>query len=311
MAVYKVDLPVSRDVSIPAHAANLLMDSGNGSSALLYIYILSHSGELDISAAAERLKMGEDEILRCLDNLKSLGLTGGASGPEIPERSGEVPEYSRRDVAEFLGSDPDFKFLANFCEEKLGRLLSNVDLQTLLGIYSWLGLPSDVICLLITSCIENSEKKYGPGRRPTMRTIEKTAKIWLRNGIVTSGRAEEYLREQEKLGSDKLHLASLLGISKRNLAPTEDSHISNWLSLELSDELILLAYDKTVTNTGSLKWRYMDKILRSWYELGYKTADDVRSGERRDAPVKDAEVLDTDAAARLRELNRQKRMQRK
>ena len=309
MAVFKVDLAVSRDVTVPAHAANLLMDSGDGFAALLYIYILSHSGELDISAAAARLKTSEDEVLRGFDKLKAYGLVGGESSPSVHERSDELPEYSRSDVAEYLGSDPEFKFISQFCEEKLGKILSNVDLQTLLGIYSWLGLPSDVICLLITSCVMETKKKYGEGRKPTMRTIEKTAKVWVREGILTSGRAEEYLEEQEKLGSDKMHLASLLGIQKRTLAPTEDRYISEWLRLELSDELILLAFDKTVTNTGSLRWAYMDKIVKSFHEQGFKTADDARRGERKPVPA-EQNTLDTGAASRLRELNRRNKERR-
>ncbi|MBR5543038.1 MAG: DnaD domain protein [Oscillospiraceae bacterium] len=309
MSVLKIKLPASRDVLIPAAAANLLFDSGDGNAALLYIYILSHSGELDISRAASRLSVSEDAVLSALDTLKKVGLCDGDVAPPIPDRGDTIPEYSQSDVAEFLGSDAEFKALVSFCEDKLGKILSTVDLQTLLGIYSWLGLPVDVICLLVTSCIEQTRKKFGPGRCPTMRTIEKAAKLWAREGIFTAGRAEEYLSEQEKLGSDKMRLASLLGLQKRSLAPTEDRHISEWLRYEFSDELILLAYDKTVTNTGSLKWRYMDKILTTWYELGIKTVEDVSKKEKSEIPT-GSPKLDTDAAERLRELNRKKRLGR-
>ncbi len=309
MAKLKVELPTSNTVTLSASAANLLMDKGSGDAALLYIYILSHSCEIDVDSAAKRLRLSPDRIYSALDTLSEIGLIGKSSFPTVRERGDEVPEYSQRDVAEQLGRDCDFKNLVSFCEEKLGKLLSTVDLQVLLGIYSWLGLPADVICLLVTSCIDETRKKYGATRVPTMRTIEKRAKAWVRDGIMTTGRAEEYLKELEKLGSDKVRVASLCGIRGRALAPTEDRYISEWLRLELADELIASAYDKTVTNTGSLKWRYMDKILQAWFSDGVKSLSEL---EKSPAPTtqKKTSGADISAAERLRELNRRNRLEK-
>lgn len=285
------------------------MDGGNGNAALLYIYILTHAGELDTDDAVKRLKITPDALLDALSFLEGKGIVGKTETARVPERSDEIPEYSQTDVAEHMGSDRDFRFLADFCEERFGRLLSTVDLQVLLGIYSWLGLPVDVICLLVTSCIEETKKRYGAGRVPTMRAIEKAAKVWVRNGVMTAGRAEEFLREQKKLGSDKARIAKILGIAGRGFSQTEDKYVSHWLSLEIPDELIGLAYDKTIINTGSLKWNYMNKILLSWSELGYKTVEDTERGERREKNAS-GEEFDEAAALRLRELSRKNRTKR-
>lgn len=307
MSVIKVELTKSGDVLIPARSVNLLLDSGNGNAALLYIYILSHSCEINVGAAAKRLSLSEDDVLRAVDALVSLGIIGRGDAPSAPERQVSAPEYSSADVAEHLGSDREFKQLADFCESSLGKLLTTVDLQVLLSIYSWLGLPADVICLLITNCIEEYRTKYGPARVPTLRTIEKTAKIWARDGVLTCKRAEEYLAEHERANAEKNRIAKLLGIFDRTLSPTEEKYISSWMSLGMSDELISSAYDKTVVNTGSLKWRYMDKIITSWHEHGYKTAEETDSH-----PVKPRTANKTDdseavrAAERLKEINRRK-----
>lgn len=308
MAKIQVILPTSRDVTIPAHAADRLMDSGDGAAALLYIYILSHSGELDIAAASKRLRLSEQTLMDALGSLEKCGLVGKTDVVSVPERSDEIPEYSGRDVAEHIGSDDQFKYLVNFTEEKLGKLLTTVDLQVLLGIYSWLGLPIDVICLLITSSIDGVRKNLGAGRIPTMRQIERRAKEWVRAGVMTIGRAEEYLAEQEKLGSDKTRVAKLLGISGRSLSTTENRYITEWLRLEIPDELIASAYDKTVINTGERKWSYIHKILMSWSERGFKSLDEVANGERK--PSAPSEEGDEGAAMRLRELNRKNRTKR-
>lgn len=307
MANLKVRLPVSDTVTLPAAAANLLMDKGTPEAALLYIYIISNSCELDVDGAERRLRLSKDSIYAALDTLSALGLIDRQPARTIPERSDEIPEYSQTDVAEQIGRDNDFKYLVAFCEEKLGKILSTVDLQVLLGIYSWLGLPIDVICLLLTSCIDEVQKKFGPGRVPTMRTVEKRAKVWARDGVFTAQRAEEYLRELEKKGSDKARISAICGITGRALAATEDRYISEWLRLEIPDELIASAYDKTVTNTGSLKWRYMDKILQNWTSLGIKSVSELES---RDVSAKNGGSTpveaDISAAERLRELNRRR-----
>ena len=109
MPTLKLKIPASCDVVIPAQAANLLLDAGDGNAALLYIYILSHSGEMDFSAACKRLKMSEDELYRALGVLESRSLVGKTEVVRVNERSDDVPEYSQTDVAEHIGSDKDFK----------------------------------------------------------------------------------------------------------------------------------------------------------------------------------------------------------
>ncbi len=309
MSVLKVALPRQNDILISARASNQLLDCGDGAAALLYIYIMSHGGELDVADAAARLRVSHDDVLSALAVLEREGLVGSSEAPAPPERSSKIPEYTQTDVAEHIGSDESFKYLVAFCEERLGKMLSSVDLQVLLGIYSWLGLPVDVICLLVTNCIEEMRKKHGFGRVPTMRTIEKQAKIWVRDGVVTCGRAEEYLKEAEKKSALRARIASILNIEGRALAPTEERYISEWAQLGIADELIAAAYDRTVVNTGGMKWRYADKILRTWHENGFSTIEDVaRADEKRynEASGGAQSEDELENVLRLRELNRKK-----
>jgi len=304
----KIELSKSRDIAIPLREANLLMDSGCGNAALLYIYILSHGEELDIQAAAKRLSLSVDDVLSALRTLEERGVIGKTEKPEILDRGNETPEFSETDVAAFIGSDAEFKKLYDFCQSSLGKMLSTVDVKVLLGIYSWLGLSPDVIAVLITSTIRETKEKYGPGRIPTMKAIEKRAKIWASEGVITLGRAEEYLREQERRGSVKARIAEILRISGRALSPTEDRYISDWISRGISDELLAEAYDKTVVSTGKLSWNYMNKILLSWQSKGLTTLAEVRGEGSRGAEVPATGTGDEGAAIRLRELNRKKRL---
>ena len=195
--------------------------------------------------------------------------------------------------------------MLNFTQKKLGKVLSTVDTQALLGIYSWMGLPVDVICLIITYCHDECVKKYGEGRRPTMRNIENQARLWLNLGITTGELAENYLRDKERRGTRIAELARILHLSGRALSQTESRYLNAWVEAKFSDELILEAYDLTVVKTGKLSWKYMDTILKSWQTKGYSTIDEVIAGERSEGKEKISISAEQLAAyERLGELNK-------
>ncbi len=313
MAVRKIKVSKKQDILVPARAIDNLLDIGDGGAALTYLYILSHDGEFDDCAAALNLKMSASRLSECLDILSKNGLIdAGAPKEKILERPDCIPEYTCSDVTDAVKSDSSFRYLLDFTQQRLGKVLSTVDTQTLLGIYSWMGLPADVICLLITSCIDETQKKYGATRKPTMRAIEQRARLWLNLGILTQAQAEDYLKEQEMRGTRMAQIARLLHLSGRALSATESRYLSDWIALDISDDLILNAYDITVVKTGSLKWKYMDSILKSWHAKGFKTVQDIESGEsaRANKPCASTHKLNQDELASviaLREINRRKR----
>ena len=116
---------------------------------------------------------------------------------------------------------------------------------------------------------------------PTTRQIEKEAYVWVNREIMTLEQAEEYIREREARREAVERLRRAFGINDRQLSPSERKYLDEWLALGFTGEAIELAYDRTVTNTGALKWNYMDKIIRSWHEKGLHTPEEI---ERGDAP---------------------------
>lgn len=49
-------------------------------------------------------------------------------------------------------------------ERALGKKLTTMDLKRLASLHREVGLPADVIFLLVRHCVENQELRYGPGR---------------------------------------------------------------------------------------------------------------------------------------------------
>ena len=49
-----------------------------------------------------------------------------------------------------------------------------------------------------------------------------------------------------------------------------------------------MAYERTCLNTGGLNWAYMNKILQRWHSQGFRTAEDIRSGDQKGGTPKGA-----------------------
>ena len=142
-------------------------------------------------------------------------------------------------------------------------------------------LPADVIFMLIGYCIDVFTEKYGPGRLPSMRSIEKEAYSWANKEIITIEQADEYIRNAAEKRSRAGELKTSMGLGSRVLTPTERKYMTSWFDMGFDNEAILIAYDRTVTNTGALKWGYMNKIMLSWHDKGIHSAQDVAERDSR------------------------------
>ena len=60
----------------------------------------------------------------------------------------------------------------------------------------------------------------------------------------------------------------------------ERDYIERWVGMGMSDELIALAYERTVYQKREMNWPYMNRILESWYKAGYATVEQVRAEDR-------------------------------
>lgn len=279
--------------SIPRGMADSLIAAHDGDVALLYIW-LSRNGALDADKAARELCRTEGEIKNAYEKLMRLIPAAGAKpvqsepekGKKLPPPE-ELPEYTSEDIVRRSKEDSGFQAVVSQAQSKLGRTLSTADMKTLFGIYDYLSLPADVIFMLISYCIDVFREKYGMGRLPSMRSIEKEAYSWANKEIITIEQADEYIRAAAEKRSRAGELKLAMGIGSRVLTPTERKYITSWFDMGFDNEAILIAYDRTVTNTGALKWGYMNKIMLSWQSKGIRTAADVRERDSRSpAPAK-------------------------
>ena len=281
--------------SIPAAAADKLIAAHDGDVALLYIYY-SRTGCTDPERAAHDLCRTLREISSAEEKLGRMGLCPGRapalSAPAVPAPAAAeklppedvMPEYTAEDIVQRSKSDEKFSVILAEAKRVFARNLNSSDMKMLFGIYDYLALPAEVILELLNYCAEAAAEK-GEGKRPSPRSVEKEAYRWANREILTLEQAEEYIREQKSLRESLNRVKNALGIHGRELTPTEAKYVSSWLSMGFEEEAILIAYDRTVTSTGALKWPYMNKIICSWHEKKLHSPQEIEAGDGRKRPT--------------------------
>ena len=141
--------------------------------------------------------------------------------------------------------------------------------------------------MLVCYCKDRARRK-GSLRNPSLRTIEKEAYAWAERGIESVEDAAAFIQNENVRNSRISRLMGLLQIHGRSLTGAEERYAKAWLDMDLSEELISMAYERTCLNTGGLNWAYMNKILQRWHDQGLRTAEDVRTGDRKGSLPKGA-----------------------
>jgi DNA replication protein DnaD len=265
--------------SLPAGDAAKLLSEADGACALLYLYLLRNGAGRTPQDAARALRLSDAAVEKAAVKLRALGLLSLKNG-SLPPPPNEMPEYMAEDIVRRSQEDGSFRDMLAETERVLGHSLSGADMKTLFGIYDHLGLPPEVTMELLYHCVEEYQAKYGPGRMPTMRYIEKEAYYWANREILTLDAAEEHLRSRRRQRESLEKVRLSLGIRDRELTATERRYIEDWLELGFPPESVEMAYDRTVTNTGQLKWNYMSKIIQSWEGKGLHTPEEIEAGDR-------------------------------
>ena len=269
------------NIVLPAQQADRLIGRGDGDAALLYLCLLRADRGVTAQELQRKLKWSQLRLHAAETALQELGLIDRPPEQKPPEPAQERPVYTADDLTDLLTGDAGFRMLVPQTEEKLGKRLKTADLQILAGLYDDLGLPADVIYLLVCHCVTRSEERYGPGRRPTLRQIEKEGYHWAQRGLFDQESASRYLRDWNVRRSAMSRYMQVLGLGDRRPVESEERYIADWMDKGFPPETVALAYDKTVFYKKELNWRYLNGILRRWHENGGHTEEEVRQSDSR------------------------------
>ena len=305
MSEYVLKMTQEENITLGAGAVRRLIEGGSGDAALLYLCLARRGSSAPEKLRAE-LGWSAGQFAAAERALRSMGLISapfpeqdagapvdpaGASGSKSPPAAREsgipraqramqpapetaIPDYSREDVMGKLESDDSFAALLREVERKLGRL-SDPSVRKLLGLYDYLGLPADVIFLLVNYCAERKAEQFGAERVPTMREIEREGYAWARQELFSTAAADAYLRRERKKRRAFPEYMAALQLGSRAAAPAEERYLGAWAEMGFPPETVAIAYDKTMLKCHELKWPYLNGILKRWHEKGLHTSAEV------------------------------------
>ena len=287
-----------------------IISAHDGDMALLYLF-MSSSPNASADDAAAALCMTMRQINDAREKLERIGAlpSGGSVSPapavkkeRVSPEADRLPEYSREVIAQCTRDDPAFKAVIDEAAKVFGRPVSVSELQKLAGIYKYLAIPAEVIMILLNYCSELCRVKFGGMRTPTASSLEKEAFTWARREVRTLDAADEYIESRRKLWDGITELKGVFGITDRALTTSEWNAVERWLSCGFDVSAIALAYDRTVSKTGELKWNYLNRIVTNWHEKGLHTVEEIEQKEgRRGSKVQAAASVDASQASSLDE----------
>lgn len=272
-----------KSITLAGSAVDRLVQQGDGDAALLYLYLMRCNAAVTPEQLMRTLRWSELKLRGAETALQNMGLLQTPAERKPLDPPDERPQYTTDDVSQMLQNEAPFRLLVPQVEEKLGKKLKTADLQILAGLYDDLGLSADVIYLLVSHCVSRAEKRYGEGRRPTMRQVEKEGYYWARLGLFDQAAAGEYLRTCAQRREEMQSYMRVLGLGQRPPVDSEERYIRSWMDKGFTAEAVALAYDKTVLYKKELNWRYLNGILRRWDEKGWHTAEEICRGEKKGA----------------------------
>ena len=207
------------------------------------------------------------------------------SKPTTEEIAKDVNENKKRFVltkpqrpdyvftAQRLGEDEELKILVNEAQTALGKTLSNSDISMLLMLKDTCGLPLDVIIMLIQYTISIN--------KANIRTIERIGIQWADAGVQSVEAADEKIRQANLSSKNYSIVKTAFGLSNPG-SPTAKQleYCNKWITeWKFSPDMLREAYERCVDTKGSMKFSYIDGILKRWHNEGIMNLNDLKEYE--------------------------------
>lgn len=270
--------------AVPDCAADSLK-LASGKAVKVLLYIMRFKSEDGI---CEALGITDEDLEDALSYWKSVGVMYSEgeqpavreAAPAVQKAPRAIPKAAKAvsadEIAARISGSAEIKTLLESIEGSMARPLTFDDQRTVIWIYDHLGLPPEVILMLVNYCV-------GIGRA-NMHYIEKTAVSWADEGIDSSAAADAKILVLQRNNTLSAKCANRMNLN-RKLTARENEYVAKWAAAEADIELIMNAYERTVDATGKVSFPYMNKIIAEWTANGVKTSAEADEYSARTAPA--------------------------
>lgn len=189
--------------------------------------------------------------------------------------------YTASDIAQRINTDPAIKYLFSEAQTLYGRLLKQPESRMILMLVDHYGLPAMVSALLLKYCFMIGKTSTG--------YIQSVAQTWADDGISTAAEADALLSKLEKRFAIEEKLREAMEL-KTKFSQKQLNFIKTWAEdWGFSLDMILMAHEITLDNTGSMSFSYTNKILENWKSAGVYTKQAAEQERAAHKPAKSAQ----------------------
>jgi len=250
------------DFSIPMDFMDNYIFKTKPDYAMVYLYahkfFIENKGVPSHEEVASALRMSNEAVAAAFNFWQGKGFCLGKSIPPGFDKS----SYSPNEIS----SDAGFAFVCENAQQIMGKLLSTSDCQTLFWIYDYLGFSPTVIIMMINYATTENKGK--------MRYIEKLAISWADKGLFTPEAVENHLAEVRAYRTYEKKVKNKLGITGRELTPTEKQIVRAWeIEVKPTADELISALEICVERTGKISLKYINGILLKWRNPDSKKAN--------------------------------------
>lgn len=281
---------------------------------LLAISMHRESEELNIEALRESLELSEEELAASIkywcgagilkktkktetkasavkDKAKTEHKTAHADGKL--ERAEAAPSYSSAELADLIEKRRGAAAFMNSAQQIMGKMFSTREMNVLFGMVDYIGFDEECV-LSILEYVASLDKKG-------IKYAETLAFALYDEGLTYKAALDERLARMSAARSVRGKVEAMFGMTGRALTTREKKFLTSWTeTMGFDTDVIRLAYEITVDNTGEPALPYANTILESWHKLGLSTADEVSAeiekgrAAKKNAKAASEKSFDTD-----------------
>lgn len=189
------------------------------------------------------------------------------------ENKSVIDKPTTVDVARRGQESPELRFLWNIAQDKLGKTLSFNDQRTLLWMHDHLGLPVEIILMIIEYCVSMDKRGIG--------YIEKVGISWAQEEIFTLELAESKLSDMKNRGNIWHKLREQFGIQNPHPTAKQGEFLDRWTKdFGFKLDVIEFAFEECLNRTAKINFSYINKVLENWHSKDLRSIDDINSASK-------------------------------
>lgn len=287
--------------AVPSSVVDQYIKLAGGNSLKLLLFLLRHGGEVfseeTLNAELGFRERGELEdaalfwVQRGIIRYDNDGGLTTAAAAHYNEPSGDIPaedkptvtppaksavmkpvSVSSGEIADRIKTDKELEVLFKEAELLYAHPLRQRENQLVISLVDHYGLPVGVALMLLKFCFKS--EKTSPSY------IQTVAADWAAEEINTIELANTRILALEKQNSVEERLREEMELKSKFSAKMR-GYIKTWTEDWGFDEnMIMLAYEKTIDQISEWKPAYANKILESWKDEGLRTPAAVEENSR-------------------------------